>query len=423
MVISQNGGTDMANARKAGLSLLYKGSNVKSLTKDCVESFTFTDIAYGESDSIELTLNNSSFRFMNKEKPCKGDKIGATIQLHNWNKNGQTLPCKCGSFVLDDLSFSEPPRICEIGAVAMPVKSEFKSTKRTKPYKNVSLKEIARTIAKRAGVALHYSAKNVHIKEIEQSKTPDSEFLTSLCEEYGLGLKIFKGKIVIFDIEDYEKKKSIKTINRKKGVINWTWNTTLQGTYTGAKVSYTDPDDNKNHHMTIGKKGRMLDVNITAFSKKDAELKAKAKLAEENRKRTTMTLSIFPDPRIVAGATVRMDGFYKLSGKYFVQKVTHRITGKGAYSMTLDVYKVNNRIGMGSASNSSGGSGGMAVYDVKRGDSLDMLAKKYFGNMKYRERIYSQNKSVIEEAAKKAGHSSSKNGKILIRGTKLKITT
>lgn len=413
----------MANARKVGLSLSYNGSNLKSLKKDCVESFIFMDIASGESDSIEITLDNTSFRFMKNDKPCKGDKIGATIQLHNWNKTGQTLPCKCGRFVLDDLSFSDPPCICEIGAVAMPVKGEFKGRNRKKTYKNVTVKEIAKTISKRAGVELHYSAKRIHIKEIEQSTVPDSDFLMSLCEEYGLGLKVFRGKIVIFDEEEYEKKKPIRTINRKEDVINWSWNTTLQGTYTGAKVTYTDSDDNKKHHITIGKKGRMLDVNVTAFSKRDAELKAKAKLAEENKKRTTMTLEIFPDPRIVAASTICLKGFYKLSGKYYVQKVTHRITGKGTYSMSLDVYKVTNRIGVESTSNTNSGSGGTAVYEVTRCDSLEMIAKKYFGNMKYRDMIYQQNKSVIEAAAKKAGHSSSKNGKILIRGTKLKIMT
>lgn len=408
--------------RKTGISVSYNGKNLTKKLKGYIEEFSYTDVASGECDSIEMTLNNRDRRFMNKNKPYKGDKISASISIHNWQKNGQTKSCKCGRFVLDDLSFTEPPLTCNIGAVSMPVKGEFKSRKRTKTYKNVTLREIAKTIANRAGIALHYSADRIHIKEIEQSKTSDSEFLQSLCEEYGLGLKIYRGKIVIFDEEDYEKKAPACTLRRKKDIVTWTWNTTLQGTYTGAKVTYTDSDDNKTHHVTVGKKGRLLDVNVTAFSKKDAGLKAKAKLANENKKQTTMTLTIFPNPKIIATSTIRISGLYKLSGKYYVDKVTHTVNRSGGYLMMLEVHKVKSRAGL-SVAKSSNGSGGMSVYVVKRGDTLALIAKRQLGNVKYGSMVYSQNKDVIEKAAKKAGKGSSNNGKVLIPGTKLKISS
>ena len=166
----------------------------------------------------------------------------------------------------------------------------------------------------------------------------------------------------------------------------------------------------------------MLDVNVTAFSKKDAGLKTKAKLAEENKKQTTMSLTIFPNPKIIATSTIRVSGLYKLSGKYYVDKVTHEISSTGGYIMMLEVHKVKSRAGMGKRTDSTG-SGGMSIYEVKRGDSLEMIAKRQLGNAKYRNKIYAQNKDVIERAAKKAGKRSSNGGKILIRGTKLKITS
>jgi hypothetical protein len=337
----------MENSRKARLSVFYNGKNITKNIKGYLQSFTYNDVASGSSDDIELTLNNRDLRFMNKSKPCKGDKISANIHMYNWSKNGQKRSFKCGTFILDDLTMAEPPLTCDIGAVSMPVNGDFKTRKRTKTYKNVTLKEIAKTIAKRAGVTLFYSAQNIHIKEIEQSKAADSEFLQSVCEDYGLGFKVYNGKIVVFDEETYEKKAPVVTLRRKKDIVNWTWNTTLQGTYTGAKVTYTDADDNKEHHITIGKAGRLLDVNVTAFSKKDAGLKAKAQLANENKKRTTMTLTIFPNPKIIATSTVRISGLYKLSGKYYVDKVSHKLDGNGNYAMSLEVHKVTNRIGMG----------------------------------------------------------------------------
>ncbi len=334
----------METARKTSLYLKHKENVLSNTTKSFVENFQYIDVASGESDSIELTLNNRDLRFM-KSMPKKGDKIIANITRHNWIKSGTSKTLKCGKFILDDLSYSEPPRTCMIGAVSIPAKGEFKSRKRTKTYKNITIREIAKTISRHAGVTLHYDAPRVHIKEIEQSKTPDSEFLLSLCSEYGLGIKIYNGKIVIFDEEKYEKKAVKTTIWRnRKMVESWNWNTTLQGTYTGAKVSYTVPNNSKTHHVTIGKKGRMLEVDVTAFSKMDAILKAKAKLAEENKKRTTATLTLFPPNKpIIATDTIRLKGFYKLSGKYYVDKVEHNVSSSG-YTQTLTVHKVSPRI-------------------------------------------------------------------------------
>ena len=145
-------------ARRAGIALSYNGENMTKQLKGYTESFQYTDIASGESDSIEMTLDNSDMRFFRTNMPKKGDKIAASIQLNNWTKKGETKAFKCGRFILDDLSFSEPPLVCEIGAVALPVKGEFKNRKRTKTYKDATVQEIASSIAKRAGVKLHYEA-------------------------------------------------------------------------------------------------------------------------------------------------------------------------------------------------------------------------------------------------------------------------
>ncbi|MFR7817091.1 MAG: phage late control D family protein [Clostridium sp.] len=247
--------------------------------------------------------------------PKKGDKLTPIISLYNWTSNGITKRIHAGRMVLDDLSFDGAPHTCTIGAVSMPAKGEFKDGKPTHTYKSASIEEIARKIAKRAGIALCYSAPHIVVKNVEQSKTSDSEFLLSLCNEYGLGIKIYNGKIVIFNEETYENKRPVANITLLNGnVASYSWNTTLQKTYTGAKVSYTDAKTNKKHQIKIGKAGRMLNVDVTAYSKRDAQLKAKALLAAENKKRVTMTVDIMPNPKIIATATVQLKKAGKLSG-------------------------------------------------------------------------------------------------------------
>lgn len=332
----------MATARKTRLSVGYNGKNISQSIKPYIESFRYTDVASGESDAIDITLNDRSYLFM-KKMPLKGDKINVSILRHNWTKSGDTRRFNCGKFFLDDLSFSEPPRICEIGAVSSPVKGEFKSTSRTKTYKNVTLREIAKTIAKRAKMTLHYSAPSIRIKEVQQNKQADSDFLLSLCQEYGMGLKLYNGKIVVFSEETYEQKK-VKCILHRKEVVEYSWNTTLQGTYTGAKVSFTGADANKTTKITIGRSGRMYTAEVSASTSAEAVWKAKAKLAEENKKRTTMTITVMPGKNIVATDTIKVAGFYKLSGKYYVDKVEHSISPTSGYTQTLTLHKVSPRV-------------------------------------------------------------------------------
>lgn len=60
-------------------------------------------------------------------------------------------------------------------------------------------------------------------------------------------------------------------------------------------------------------------------------------------------------------------------------------------------------------------------YKVKKGDTLKKISKKMYGTQKYAGKIYKWNKKTIERVAKKHGRKSSKKGKYLYKGTKLKL--
>ena len=330
------------DSRKTNVSMIYNSSNVSEKIAKYLESISYEAVATGGADSISFVLDNSDSRFNTKQMPKKGDKVNITLNFHNWEKNGKTKSLKCGVFMVDDVSFSGEPNICDISAVSMPVKGNFKK-QRKRIYKKITLKELGNQIAKRAGIKAYYEGPSIAIKEIEQSDIPDSEFLMDTCKEYGFGMKIFNGKIVIYDEETYEKRNSVATIN-KNDCLDYNWNTSLQNTYTGAKIQYTDPKDDKSHCITIGKEERLLSLNVTAFSKKDAGIKAKAALANENKKATTMTVTIEPNTKIVEASTVKIKGFGLLNGKYFVEKITYSIANET--KMSLELRKVIRRVSM-----------------------------------------------------------------------------
>ena len=69
---------------------------------------------------------------------------------------------------------------------------------------------------------------------------------------------------------------------------------------------------------------------------------------------------------------------------------------------------------------SSAPTGGDA-YVIQSGDTLQKIAKKFYGDFSKWKQIYEANKTVIESAAKKHGKGSSSNGHWIYPGTKLTI--
>lgn len=333
-----HGGINLNNSRKAKVDISYNGKNITSHINQYVSSVTYTDVASGSSDTISLNLIDREKKWIGCWMPSKNDTIEVKIYLHNWDEPGTKTVFKCGTFTIDDLSFSGRPLVAKIGAAASPQSQSFNVTKRTKTWEKVSLKEIAKTVAERSKLTLYFDADNVSIKKIEQNKEEDCKFLYSLCETYGLAMKVYNKKLIIYDEEKYERKSTIATIKESESeVISWSYNTTLTGTYTGARVSYSDPVTDKTEIVNIGSGDRILDVNVSASDKADAEKKGKAKLRAENKKATTMSISLFGNFKITASSCVKLEEFRQLSGKYFVTQVKHRVDSSERTTTDLEL--------------------------------------------------------------------------------------
>lgn len=328
----------MNNSRKAKVDIFYNGKNITSHINPYISSMTYTDVASGSSDTLSLQLFDREKKWMGGWLPSKNDTIEASIILYNWDTPNTKKVLKCGTFTIDDLSFSGRPLVAKIEAAAIPQSQSFNVTKRTKTWEKVGIKEIAKTIAERSKLTLYFDADDVFVAKIEQNKEEDCKFLYSLCETYGLAMKVYNKKLIIYDEEKYEKKSAIATIKENDSeVIDWRYITTLTGTYTGARVSYSDPETDKTEVVKIGSGNRILDVNVTASSKADAEKKGKAKLRAENKKATTMSISLFGNFKIIAGSCVKLEEFRQLNGKYFVTQVKHRVDASERTTSDLEL--------------------------------------------------------------------------------------
>ena len=196
-------------------------------------------------------------------------------------------------------------------------------------WKNTSIKRIGAKIAARYGLAFTYDADDYDIECDEQDGT-DSSYYNSLCKNYGLILKVYARRLWVYDREKYKAKRAVRTFDRSQirpGSFGYT--TTLSGTYTGGYFNYTDADKDIDIECSVGGGSHTKSVNRRATSVYDASVQLCAELNSANHGTVKLRFGVDGDWRVSAGNCIALTGFGNLNGKYFVDKVTHKVSSNG----------------------------------------------------------------------------------------------
>lgn len=320
--------------RHAEVELFYNGTAVKTIMDEYVTGISYTDPASGAADSLDITIHDRARQWITAWMPITGDTLSAKISLSGDDTEAATLDC--GLFVLDKFDFSGWPVAGTISAVSTPADSGFMATKRTQNWEGATIKEIGTEIAARADLKLAWDASGADfaIKSVEQSDQTDGDFFASLCETYGLQAKVYRQKIVVYDREAYKTKDPIRTIGTES-ILSWSWSKDTAGTYTGGEYTYTDPSTEEDIAVTVGNGKRILKQSGSADGQADAERKLRAAINAANHGSTKLSLSIIGNAQLVATQCITVVGIGRLSGKYYIDSITHNISSSG-YTMDIE---------------------------------------------------------------------------------------
>ena len=110
----------MSGERKHYIQVTYNGVDAYKMIDPYMSQFTYID-SVDESDTISLSLTDRDLRWVASWIPQKGDVILPSIILENWNYLSEKMTFLCGSFVVDDFSFTGPPAEGSINGVSAPV--------------------------------------------------------------------------------------------------------------------------------------------------------------------------------------------------------------------------------------------------------------------------------------------------------------
>ena len=173
------------------LDIHYNKKQVEDI--GLIKSFEYTDEASDRSDSITVGVDNLGSRWTNTWAPELNDLLNVTMMIKDKEKNISKL--NCGDFIVDDFNISAPPSSCQLNATSTPNDNSVKAETKTKIWKSITLGEIAKEIAGNGKLELFFDADDTSkIKSQEQKNQTDLAFLSNLCKEYSLEMKVYSKK-------------------------------------------------------------------------------------------------------------------------------------------------------------------------------------------------------------------------------------
>lgn len=325
---------------KAGVVLKYNGIEAQEIISDDLDSFSFADKASGEADTIELNLSNRTGKWFHGYFPYSSDYIQVWITTEDWENRNKIAKLYCGKFAVDATNFTGFPERLSLNGMSVPCTNSFRVTQRNRTWKKSYTKAILRDMAESGNLELVYEAKDYPIEEISQSGKTNLQFAFSLCQEYGISLKIYNGKMIAYDQTEYEKKSAKYTLNRN--INSYGVKMEVTNLYDHVRIQYTKDKSTMTYEFVPNgsKKKRLMYLTEKADSYADAETKAKAALRENMRNEVRISLSVMGDIKYKAAECFNLNGYGKLDGKYFVDSVRHTQSARGIYTCNIEAHRV-----------------------------------------------------------------------------------
>lgn len=364
----------LADVPTPAFDLAYNGKAITADIAPFVLGITYTDHLSGESDELDVELEDSDGRWLDSWYPDKGAAL--TLKL---GYLGAPL-VSVGRFDIDEVGYQAPPSTVRIRALATGVQKAVR-TRKGRAYEKTTLAAIAQRMAKAHKMTLVGKIEAIAIDRATQYHETDLAFLARLAGEYGYAFKVTENnsKLVFWKTADLHLAKSVRSY-RPEQLISWQATDKLSDVPASAQVKYHDPRRKKqvvygvkNGETTVvgstdaGKGSSADTVKLTrrAPTQQAAEAQARAHLDRRLLDRTSMEITLEGDPVLAAGSVITLTDLGKLSGNYTITRATHRISRGDGYLTTLELKRVAPAAKAKSASKKPAAPKGMVVYGVK----------------------------------------------------------
>jgi len=337
-------------ARNSRVEIEYEGVDITTDVAPFLLGFTYND-NLDEFDDIEITLDDRDGNWLQDWQPQKGDRITATIVLENWDGEEGEISLPCGTFEIDNPTFSGPPDVLTLRGISVPLSLNMADEKKNKAWENITFSKIISELGENLDLeTMLETSWNGYFDRLEMKDESYWNFLKKICSENGISVKVFNSTIVVFDEAEYESSDGTFTIT-KDICKSYSFSDDDTDTYLKSRVTYTDPvlgekiektftaSDRSRYREETGRElvlKERASVPGESVTEKELNTERKAKKILRNKNKNTLTgdFEIFyPSSFISAGLTCDVSGFGMYEGKYIITKASHKL-GNG-YQVSL----------------------------------------------------------------------------------------
>ncbi|ECG8629993.1 phage protein D [Salmonella enterica subsp. salamae] len=322
--------------------------NRKDITHDVsvyVTSVSYTDRLSGESDEIQVDLEDSEGRWRDAWYPGKGDTL--TLQM---GYAGEPLR-ECGTFSIDEIELSGPPDSVSLRGLATSVTVAMR-TKVSRGFENTTLAAIAQRIAGKHRLQLQGQIEPLTLDRVTQYDETDLAFLKRLARDYGYLVKVTHTHVIFSSLDKLRDAPPTFTFTRPD-ISRYSLRDTINRIYKGAKhrsqnsrtkqvVTYQADGGESTTTVSTATRGKNTSADTLTLSGRSgnqgtAARRTRAALNLKNQYQKVATLSMAGNIRLRAGHNVTLNGFGASDGKWLTGSVRHSMTRSGGYTMDVEV--------------------------------------------------------------------------------------
>lgn len=326
--------------------LTYQQRNITRDISEYLLSLTYNDCLSGQSDELEVELEDSEGKWRDAWYPGQGDTLTLSI---GW-KGSQ--PRALASFEIDEVEMAGPPFKVSIRALATGINAAVRTVEH-RAYENITLDGLAKQIAERQGLELVGRIEPIKLDRLTQQES-DLAFLRRIAEEFDYAFKVTGKRLVFHAISELAD--GVPVAMLKLGELSSvSLRDQIRTVPKAVKVRHHNPAKKQlvSYHLVNGevtavpssasKATTSADTHKTrrrVTSEEEAKARAKAEQAKANRERTVGNWSLMGRPNLVSGNVVSLIDAGKLGGDFLITGARHRFSRDGGYESEIEACRV-----------------------------------------------------------------------------------
>lgn len=319
----------------------YEQKDITADIRPYLLALVYTDYLGGQSDELQIDLEDTDGRWLNGWYPEQGDRLSVRLG------DQFTGMVDWGSFEIAEIEYRCPPNTISIKALSTGI-TKANRTLRPRAYEHTTLAKIVRTVAARLKLSVTGTVADIAIERVTQYQERDVEFLTRLARQYGHTFKIVGERLVFAANAELAKTEPVAVL-LPEDIVQFRFRDLIRN--VPEKVVVSGYDTKAKKPRSVSRKSRPLrkgakkaatgdTLRIVANrgeSEQQLAARADAALAEAQQSQIAGSVTLFGNALLVAGQVVCLRNIGKLSGKYLVQQARHELRRSAGYTTELDI--------------------------------------------------------------------------------------